>query len=81
MSIFTEEHVGHANKALHTFPTRNDVPYVSHVATNAWPISQIFLLLVSIVVRSVVYTVVAFLYVKHYVFFAWRNVNGSGLDT
>jgi len=58
--------VGHANKALHTFPTRNDVPYVSHVATNAWPISQIFLLLVSIVVRSVVYTVVAFLYVEHY---------------
>lgn len=77
MSIFAKEHAGHASKALHTFPARNDARGISHVVTNAWPVAPRFVLPASILARNVACIVAAFLSAEAYAGLAWRNVNGN----
>lgn len=77
MSIFAKEHVGHANKALHTFLARNNAPGISHVVTNVWAVALRYVLPASILARNVACIVDAFLSVEAYACLAWRNVTGN----
>lgn len=71
MTIFAEEHAGHASKVLNTFRARNGVSGIFHVPTNAWPVALRSVLLVKMSARNVAFIVVAVLCAEAYASLAW----------
>lgn len=77
MTIFAEEHAGHASMVLHTFPARNGVSGIFHVATNAWPVALRSVLPAKMLARNGAFIVAVGLSAEAYASLAWKNANGS----